>query len=149
MEDTYKKLLGMLIIALSAGILITGCADNSTGTDGTGNDDDGGTENPPPTEPTYANVQSILTNSCGGSGCHITSTTNGVRLNNYENIMNSVGSQYGKKVVVPGDAAASPLVDKIEPNPEIGDRMPQGGPYLSSDQINLIKEWINNGAKNE
>ena len=37
------------------------------------------------------------------------------------------------------------MVDKIEANPQFGNRMPVGG-SLSQDQINKIKAWINEGA---
>ncbi len=31
---------------------------------------------------------------------------------------------------------------------DAGARMPLGGPYLSSEDIQMIKEWINDGAEN-
>ena len=51
----------------------------------------------------------------------------------------------GGNVVVPGDPDASGLVDKIEPNPDHGSRMPQGG-ELSDAEIALIRQWISEGA---
>lgn len=136
----------LVVVICSLGLLITSCGDSSTspngGENGGGNDD-------PPAEPTFTNVQEIFNNSCGGSNCHLNSARSGVQLNNYENVMNSEGVQYGELVVQPNDADGSPLVDKIESdNPQEGERMPQGGPYLSNDEIDLIKEWINNGAEN-
>lgn len=58
--------------------------------------------------------------------------------------MNSVGVQYQKKIVEPRNANASPLVEKIKPNPRLGNRMPIGG-ALSSEQITSIENWINEG----
>jgi len=84
--------------------------------------------------------------SCSGSGCHVGETTNGVRLDSYEQVTGSVGLQYGGSIVVPGDAAASPIVDKISANPEFGVRMPFGRAPLSALQIDLIKSWIDGGA---
>jgi len=49
-------------------------------------------------------------------------------------------------VIVPGNADASNIVKKISPNPPFGVRMPQGGPYLDATKIQLIKDWINQGA---
>lgn len=50
--------------------------------------------------------------------------------------------------VIPGKADSSTIVRKISPNPPFGDRMPQGGPYLPDSTIQLIRLWINQGAKN-
>lgn len=126
------------------------CGDSSTGTNGGGggNGRNGG-DDPPPDEPTFENVLDIFNSSCGGSGCHIGERTNGVRLDSYDNVMESEGVQYGERVVQEGDGDGSPLVDKIESdNPEYGERMPEGGPFLSDDEIELIKEWIDEGAEN-
>lgn len=87
-------------------------------------------------------IQPIFDASC--VSCH--GSTSGVNLANYDAVMNSVGDQYGTEIVVPGNPNQSPLVDKIEPSPEIGSRMPQGGPFLSNDEIDLIRNWIAEGA---
>jgi hypothetical protein len=140
-----------LVMICSLGLMITSCSDNSTGSTG-GNGGNGGNgggdDDDTPTEPTYSNVQDIFNGSCGGSNCHLSSPQSGVQLDNYDNTMSSEGVQYGQLVVQEGDASSSPLVDKIESsNPAEGERMPQGGPYLSTDEIDLIKEWIDEGAE--
>lgn len=143
---TSKNLL--LVVVCSLALVLGSCGDNSTGTNGgeDGNGGNGGQEEPP--EPTFTNVQEIFNGSCGGSNCHISSPQSGVQLNNYENVMSSEGAQYGELVVQENDADGSPLVDKIESdNPEFGQRMPPNGSFLSNDEIDLIKEWINEGAE--
>lgn len=52
--------------------------------------------------------------------------------------------------VIPGNGAGSNLIDKLSStSPSIGGaRMPQGGPYLDANTINMIKEWIDQGAQN-
>ena len=52
--------------------------------------------------------------------------------------------------MIPGDPENSYLVQKLRGDPGIvGLRMPRNGPpYLTDDQINLIKQWIQDGAKN-
>jgi hypothetical protein len=51
--------------------------------------------------------------------------------------------------VAPGNAAASYLVRKLEGGPNItGVRMPQGGPFLSTADVDRVKSWINAGAQN-
>jgi mono/diheme cytochrome c family protein len=86
-------------------------------------------------------IQPIFNSNC--TSCH--GGLNGVTLSSYQSVMNSNGTNYGQ-IVVPGDPGGSPLVQKLSPNPPIGDRMPQGGPFLSNEQINLISTWINEGA---
>ena len=86
-------------------------------------------------------IQSILNAKC--ASCH--GGRNGVSLQDYEATMNSKGSSYNKLIVTAGDAVQSPLYDKLLANPQFGSRMPQGG-SLSSTEINLIKDWINQGA---
>jgi hypothetical protein len=49
--------------------------------------------------------------------------------------------------VISGKADASIIIKKLSPNPPFGDRMPQGGPYLPDSTLQLIKDWINQGAK--
>lgn len=143
---TIGRFSSMILAAVFFLALVLGsCGDSSTGSNG-GNGGNGGGELQ---EPTFSNVLNIFSSSCGGSDCHISSPQSGVQLNNYENVMSSQGAQYGELVVQKGDADGSPLVDKIESdNPEFGVRMTEGGPYLSDDEIDLIKEWINDGAEN-
>ncbi len=134
------------IVLCSLGLILGACGGNSTGP---GDDD----EDPPPgndigTEPTFSNVQQIFQRSCGGAGCHINQRTNGVQLNTYQNVIESEGVDYGELVVQPGDADGSPLVDKIEPNPTIPPRMPEGNNFLSQDRIDQIRQWIDEGAEN-
>lgn len=53
------------------------------------------------------------------------------------------------KRVAPGDATNSYLYRKITGVGITGDRMPQGGPYLSDEQIALVRDWIRRGAPND
>ena len=53
----------------------------------------------------------------------------------------------GLKRVLPGNPANSYLVRKLEGTAGIvGERMPFGGPYLSSTEINQVRDWIQAGA---
>ncbi len=89
-------------------------------------------------------IQPILTNNC--NSCH-SAGQNSFNSSSYSAVMNSVSpaSRYDGPHVVAGDADGSPLVDKLEPNPEFGSRMPPGG-ALSDEQISLIRQWIDEGA---
>ena len=86
-------------------------------------------------------IQPIFNESC--TTCH--GGSSGLTLTSFSALMNSNGSLYGTNIVVPGDPNASGLVDKIEPNPQFGSRMPQGG-QLTQNEIDLIRQWITEGA---
>jgi len=93
-------------------------------------------------------IQPIFNSSCSGSGCHINNTRSGVNLTNFSNTTNSSGSSYGRLIVVSGNADNSPLVDVLEPDPSSSRRMPLNGSPLTSNEITLIRTWINQGAQN-
>lgn len=131
----------------SLGLFLASCSDNSTSAAG-GNNGGGNGGNEIGMEPTFENVQAILSQSCGGSSCHIGSRTSGVRLDSYQNITESVGEQYRELIVQPDDPGGSPLVDKLQPSPQYGSQMPQGGAALASDRVEQIRTWISNGAPN-
>ena len=146
-NPTHRTSLMFVIICIMA-LGLYSCGEDSTGAiNGNGNGIDNGNGNGTEigTEPTFTNVSQIFQSHC--APCHTSQATNGVQLNTYNNVMGSEGAQYGNNVVIPENADDSPLVDKIEPNPQHGVRMPQGGPYLSNDRIDQIKEWINDGAE--
>ncbi len=110
-------------------------------------DDSGNTITGPIEDVSYLDdIQIIFNGTCGGAGCHIDSSQSGVNLSSYDEVLNSVGQQYGREIVEPGSPDESPLVDKIEPNPEHGQRMPFGRDPLSNQQIEQIRVWIEEGA---
>lgn len=131
------------VVAVMLSILITACGgDSSTGPD---------PEQPPPNsgQPvSYAqDIQPIFNGNCTFSGCHDSgSQTSGVNLSSYNDAINSVGSTYEKKIIQAGDPAGSPLVDKIEPNPDRGAQMPRGRAPLENAEIDSIRAWIEDGA---
>ncbi len=89
-----------------------------------------------------SDIQPIFNAEC--TSCH--GSSGGVNLSSYSALMSSNGNNYGSSVVVAGDPESSGLVDKIEANPQFGNRMPTNGPYLSTDDINTIRQWISEGA---
>ena len=127
-----------LIISI---VLINGCSNSVTNS------------NPNPVPNTWygKHIQVIFNQSCGGYGsCHISGSMYGVNLSTYQNVINDYSSEYGKKMIIPGNASASPLINKIGPNPSVGYRMPYSlHPPLSTAQIDTIAKWINNGATNK
>jgi len=67
-------------------------------------------------------------------------TEKGLDLKSYTSLMN--GSERGP-VVVAGDAANSSLVNLVSSG-----KMPKRGPKLTPEQVQLIVDWINQGALN-
>ncbi len=53
------------------------------------------------------------------------------------------------KRVAASDPANSYLYRKIVGAGITGDRMPQGGPYLTDAQTKLVRDWIRRGAPND
>ena len=51
--------------------------------------------------------------------------------------------------VKPGDATNSYMYRKITGVGITGDRMPQGGPFLTDAQMALVRDWIRRGAPND
>jgi hypothetical protein len=116
----------------------------------------------PDLQPTFSSIQREIFNTTDSSGrqacitCHVTGgpggfmpLTEGV---SYGNLVNRVSTaKPGAVRVIPGDAANSYLIHKLEGAPDIvGQRMPRtGGPYLTEGQIRIIEEWIRRGANND
>jgi len=117
----------------------------------------GGPGNGEPIDPTatFTRVQNeIFTPTCAALGCHD-------RLGRQEGQILAPGSAYSNIVnvrsnqmpslnrVAPSDPANSYLYRKITGAGITGDRMPQGGPYLTDAQIKLVRDWIRRGAPND
>jgi len=82
-------------------------------------------------------VAPLLVSKCGN--CHVNNARGDFSMATYVNLMR--GSSAGR-VVFPGDASGSRLIEVIES----GD-MPRGGGKLSGEQLQLLKDWIGQGAK--
>ena len=68
----------------------------------------------------------------------------------FENLVNVPSTQVGIDLVTPNDAENSYLIHKLDGRAGIvGARMPIGsGGFLSDEAIDVIKQWINQGARN-
>ena len=69
----------------------------------------------------------------------------------FENLVNVPSTQVGLDLVTPNDAENSYLIHKLDGREGIiGARMPIGsGGFLSDEAIDVIKQWINQGARND
>jgi len=104
---------------------------------------------------TFTRVQNeIFTPTCAAIGCHDRlGQQQGQNLSPgvaYVNIVNHPSTEMPQlNRITPGDFANSYIYRKITGVGITGDRMPQGGPYLTDAQIKLIRDWIRRGAPND
>jgi len=78
-------------------------------------------------------------------GCHTSASQSHLDLTTYDGLMD--GESDNGPVVIVGDADNSLLYLKVSlVTPPVGDRMPFGGPYLTSTEMRLIRDWIDQGA---
>ena len=91
----------------------------------------------------------------GMAGCSCHTPTNGspsgIELGGFNmgslRSLKQGGRNSGARVVEPGDPCASILYQKISDTPPFGSRMPlDGSPYLAPEEIQLIHDWIAEGA---
>ena len=83
----------------------------------------------------------ILTSRCAFAGCHVAGGPDGIDLRTYDAVI--AGEEDDDDTVIAGDARESELVEQI-----VEGEMPPDGPPLPAAQIQLIIDWINQGAKN-
>ncbi len=86
----------------------------------------------------YDEIQPLFNQYC--TSCH--GDVSGVDLSSYEATMESEGELYQNKLVFPGAPDVSPLVEKLEADPQYGARMPLNQKPLSDEQIYLVRQWI-------
>ena len=92
-------------------------------------------------------VQPILARNC--SECHAPGKTgfvsSGLDTTNYQSLMK--GGKFGP-LVKPGDALTSALNMLVEGRVHASIRMPHGREKLPAKDIETLKVWVNEGAKN-
>jgi hypothetical protein len=112
----------------------------------------------PTVEPTFSSIQdNVFTPSCTLSTCHDSGAAGNLDLREGQAYASIVGvnpdeadaASDGYKIVDPGNAENSylylQLVESL--NPEYSNLMPKNGAALPQDQIDAIKDWIDDGAE--
>ena len=118
---------------------------------------DGSGQIAPPTPspifgPNFSEIQeSVFTVTCATSGCHAgASAPQGLRLdaaNSFGLLVNVASMEVPSLLrVEPGDPDDSYLIQKLEGTAAVGERMPLGSPPLEQAQIDVIRQWILDGA---
>ncbi|MBC8352795.1 MAG: DUF1553 domain-containing protein [Planctomycetes bacterium] len=93
------------------------------------------------TETFHMKVLPILSEHC--FRCHGEKDKGGLKLTSRDLALNSGDSEMA--AIVPGDVAASELMERIRSDDE-SVRMPPTGDGLSADQIAVLEKWIHKGA---
>jgi len=92
--------------------------------------------------------ESIFIFSCSTAACHDASSAGGLDLTSYATL--TQGGNSGS-VIRPGAAEESPLIWSIEGRDPFGGSVsimpPMGLSTLTRSEINIIKDWIDQGAK--
>ena len=114
--------------------------------------------------PTLASIQQEIFNTTDSSGrlacisCHTDNgrtPAGGLLLLEGRSYQALVGQpsrfKAGAILVIPGDSDTSYMIHKLDGAADIaGIRMPRGtGPFLTSGQMQIIRRWIELGAKND
>jgi len=133
------------VIASLIGALFSGC---------TGGDGSSLPARVPPGAigPNFSEIQaSILEPNCATIGCHLgAAAPQGLRLdsaNSYAMLV-SVASTEASSIlrVAPGNPDNSYLIQKLEGTATVGAQMPLGAPALEQATIDVIRQWIGDGA---
>lgn len=138
--------VGILMTTVS--LAIAGCAGNGEGLDENGRPIDGG---PLPLAPTFESIQqNVFTPIC--TGCHAGAQAPvGLRLDeasSYAMLVNAPSGEVPSLArVSPGNPDESYLIQKLQGSAAVGGRMPLGGPPLPQETIDVIRQWITDGAQ--
>jgi hypothetical protein len=134
-----------------ASVLLSGCVGNGMGLDANGNPIGSDSSAPPPLTADFQSIQdNVFTPIC--TRCHIgADAPEGLQLDQAHSYALLVGVPSAEVPTVlrvkPGDPTDSYIIEKLQGSAGIvGVQMPFGGPYLPQSTIDVIKQWISNGA---
>ena len=99
-------------------------------------------------------IEPIFTNNCTSRGCHVSVNTGGglnLQVGNSFGEITGASTTDHAPLVIAGNPDISPLIWKLEGEDNngvnvFGSRMPLVGGFLSQATVNLIRQWISEGA---
>lgn len=150
MYVTVHRYLRIFPFTLAAALFIAGCG----GGNGTG-------AAAPPQQPApafgpnFSEIQSnVFTPSCAVSGCHQgAGAPQGLQLdaiNSYGLLVGIASSEVPAVLrVAAGDPDNSYLIQKLEGTASVGAQMPLNQPALQQSVINIVRQWISDGATDD
>ena len=149
----YKTMVAVLHMAgLAAATALGGCAGNGNGLDSNGNPIGPGGGSSGGLTADFQSIQdNVFTPIC--TKCHAgASAPEGLQLDSTHSYALLVGvastEQPSVLRVEKGDPDSSYIIRKLQGSAGIsGQQMPFGGPYLPQSTIDVIRQWITNGAQ--
>lgn len=105
--------------------------------------------------PNFSEIQAnIFVPNCATTGCHLgAGAPQGLRLDNansYGMLVGVASSESSSTLrVAPGDPDNSYLIQKLEGTASVGARMPLSAPALEQVSIDVIRQWITDGASDD
>ncbi|WP_301103350.1 c-type cytochrome domain-containing protein [Propionivibrio sp.] len=94
-----------------------------------------------------ADVQPILKQYC--LECHVEGgdgyTKSGLLMTSHESLMK--GTKFGS-IIKPGDSLSSVLIMLVEGRADPSIKMPHGKASMPQDKIEVLKQWVVQGARN-
>jgi hypothetical protein len=149
-----SNLRSILCIA-TLGLFLTACGGSDSPTDPGNNDGNngGGDTRVIKADPSFASdiFEVFQRRGCTAAGCHgggaggLTMTSSSGA---FAALVGVASTGTGEVLVMASDAANSYLVKKLEGTASVGARMPFGAGALDNIDLTNIKNWINQGAKN-
>jgi hypothetical protein len=130
--------------------VLAGCAGNGDGLDANGRPLSGDSSSGGGLQPTLKSIQeNVFTPIC--TQCHLGAAAPlGLRLDEasaFAMLVNAPSTEVpALNRVTPGDPDSSYIIQKLEGRAAVGGQMPLGQPPLPQATINVIKQWIQNGA---
>jgi len=106
-------------------------------------------------DPTFSAIQAnLLEPNCAVTGCHFgAGAPQGLRLdaaNSYGSLVGVSSSEVPSLLrVAAGDPDNSYLIQKLEGSASVGGQMPLNAPPLLQADINVIRQWISDGASDD
>jgi len=91
-------------------------------------------------------VRPLMWRSPGGCTCHLQRVTSGLDLSSYAS-MRRGGLNSGTRIIIAGQPCDSIMPMKLSRTPPFGSRMPfNGPPYFTDAELQLVRDWIAEGA---
>lgn len=159
----FTHRLTRLLTVVALVCFVAGCGDDGhttgNGMDDHNSNDETNGDNGDEWDSDYVEVADVVQNTCALGGCHGETTGENTELDfgadgddlsleTIRDVFETYEADSGRDFVVPGDAEESEFYVVVASDDPV-ERMPQGGDGLPDDQVDLIRDWIDDGASYE
>lgn len=96
-----------------------------------------------------SDIHPLIFRQMGGCGCHLNGIGTqlaGLNLSSLSTLR-AGGLHSGERIIVAGEPCSSIMYQKLSDTPPFGSRMPLNGPpFWNADELQLLHDWIAEGA---